>query len=192
MKSFYLKSSTHQAYAGAKSAFTEEECAKIIELGLLLPRETGLISNVDQTIKEDVRNSGIAFFDIKEDTAWMFQRCAELVRGCNEQMFNYDIDHIELLQFTSYDETGSKYDKHIDILYKHYAMRKLSFTVQLSDSSSYEGGDLLLHVSSNPITLNREQGSFVAFPSFTLHEVTPVTSGKRYSLVGWVVGPNFK
>jgi predicted 2-oxoglutarate/Fe(II)-dependent dioxygenase YbiX len=30
------------------------------------------------------------------------------------------------------------------------------------------------------------------FPSFTVHEVKPVTKGIRYSLVGWVVGEKLK
>lgn len=192
MKSFYLKPSQHQLYGGAKNVFTQEECEQIIQLGLALPRETAAVQNADKAVKEDVRKGGLAFFDANQDTEWFFKRCAELVMGCNQQFYNYDLDHIELLQFTAYDTEGSKYDKHIDTLYQHYAMRKLSFSIQLSDPETYEGGDLLLHASSNPVSVNRDQGSFVAFPSFTLHEVTPVTKGKRYSLVGWVVGPNFK
>ena len=30
------------------------------------------------------------------------------------------------------------------------------------------------------------------FPSYSLYEVTPVTKGERYSLVGWITGPQFK
>ena len=30
-----------------------------------------------------------------------------------------------------------------------------------------------------------EQGEIVVFPSLLLHQVTPVTEGKRYSLVLW-------
>jgi PKHD-type hydroxylase len=191
-KSFYLKPSMYQLFAGAKNVLTKEECEKVIELGLSLTREIPAVQNKDQEIKEDVRRGGIAFFEANKETEWLFKLCADLVMGCNEQFYKYDLDHIELLQFTAYDTEGSKYDKHIDTLYQHYAMRKLSFTIQLSDPETYEGGDLRLHASSNPVSVNRDQGSFVAFPSFTLHEVTPVTKGKRYSLVGWVVGPNFK
>ena len=34
-------------------------------------------------------------------------------------------------------------------------------------------------------------GSTIAFPSFFLHEVTPVTKGSRYSIVTWVSGPEW-
>jgi predicted 2-oxoglutarate/Fe(II)-dependent dioxygenase YbiX len=30
------------------------------------------------------------------------------------------------------------------------------------------------------------------FPSYVLHEVTPVTKGERNSLVAWISGDNFK
>jgi PKHD-type hydroxylase len=30
------------------------------------------------------------------------------------------------------------------------------------------------------------------FPSWSLHRVTPVTKGTRYSLVAWVSGPRFR
>jgi PKHD-type hydroxylase len=29
------------------------------------------------------------------------------------------------------------------------------------------------------------------FPSYTLHRVTPVTEGTRYSMVGWITGKPF-
>ena len=38
----------------------------------------------------------------------------------------------------------------------------------------------------------REQGSIIIFPSFVYHRVTPVTHGRRHSLVGWIAGPTFR
>jgi PKHD-type hydroxylase len=64
--------------------------------------------------------------------------------------------------------------------------------VQLSDPSEYEGGELRLHTSQEPVIIRKEKGMVVCFPSYTLHEVTPVTRGERYTLVGWVHGPAFK
>ena len=40
-------------------------------------------------------------------------------------------------------------------------------------------------------TLSRATGSISFFPSYTIHEVKPVTRGTRYSLVGWACGPAF-
>ena len=70
--------------------------------------------------------------------------------------------------------------------------RKLSVVVQLSDPEEYEGGELKLHTSYDPIIIKKERGMIVSFPSYTLHEVAPVTKGERYSLVAWVHGPAFR
>ena len=75
---------------------------------------------------------------------------------------------------------------------KDRIIRKLSLSIQLSDPSSYEGGELVLYVGEEGITVPKEQGKLIAFPSFTLHEVKPVTKGERYSLVAWITGPQFK
>lgn len=74
-------------------------------------------------------------------------------------------------------------------------IRKISMTLNLTDSNSYEGGNLKFdlgpHVKGNRIKVcddSRSQGSLIIFPSFTYHCVTPVTSGTRYSLVLWCLG----
>jgi PKHD-type hydroxylase len=71
-------------------------------------------------------------------------------------------------------------------------VRKLSFVIQLSDPKDYKGGELQIHLSDTPEVMKKEQGTLIAFPSYILHEVTPITKGKRYSLVGWITGKPFK
>ena len=70
--------------------------------------------------------------------------------------------------------------------------RKLSVSIQLSDPDDYEGGDLELRWGKDPMKANREQSMITVFPSWTMHRVTPVTRGRRFSLVAWVSGPPFK
>ena len=41
-------------------------------------------------------------------------------------------------------------------------------------------------------TAPKERGTVIAFPSYQLHRVTPVTAGIRKSLVAWVLGPDFR
>ena len=74
-------------------------------------------------------------------------------------------------------------------------------SVNLSDSKDYEGGELEFY-DENPLKSFEEniikcpeiknQGSIVVFPSYIYHRVTPVTKGRRISLVMWSLGPNFK
>jgi PKHD-type hydroxylase len=69
--------------------------------------------------------------------------------------------------------------------------RKLSFTVQLSDSDAYTGGDLeFLEVPSSPELREqlRQKGTVIVFPSFLQHRVTEITEGQRHALVSWREG----
>jgi PKHD-type hydroxylase len=40
--------------------------------------------------------------------------------------------------------------------------------------------------------MDRKRGAFIAFPSFVLHRVTPVTRGTRWSLVAWILGNRWR
>jgi PKHD-type hydroxylase len=64
--------------------------------------------------------------------------------------------------------------------------------LQLSDPDTYEGGNLLMHIDDPGQKIEKKQGKLVLFPSYVLHEVTPVTKGERYSLVAWLTGKPFK
>ena len=78
-------------------------------------------------------------------------------------------------------------------------VRKISVTINLSPPDSYEGGNLKFdfgpHTDGNryqEVSEARDQGSIVVFPSFLDHTITPITKGKRYSLVLWNLGDPFK
>jgi PKHD-type hydroxylase len=43
-----------------------------------------------------------------------------------------------------------------------------------------------------PYKLDRGRGTFLVFPSFMLHRVTPVTRGTRWSLVAWFGGKRWQ
>jgi PKHD-type hydroxylase len=78
----------------------------------------------------------------------------------------------------------------------HYIgkVRKLSVTINLTDPSDYDGGNLKFDygrhgdVEEGECIESRKQGTMIVFPSFQQHCVTPVTRGTRYSLVLWVLG----
>lgn len=200
---WWLDVTTNENWAYAHNVFTPEECKKIIEIGTsgkdaspLTYGNVGDMSGSENELKRlaKVRRSPIAW--IRSDVPsnrWIFERLVQQIANINNQFFNYELTDIQSLQFTSYDakEKGF-YQKHIDMMYKGTGTRKLSLSVQLSDTNDYEGGDLLLHYKNEPDVGFRNQGTATFFPSWMLHEVTPVTKGKRYSLVAWVQGPRFK
>ena len=104
--------------------------------------------------------------------------------------WGFDIESSEQAQLGEYGQ-GGHYDWHVDEEFFNKEKgrhRKVSVVMQLSDPSTYEGGDLLLGYSQKT-PASREQGAIVAFPSELMHKVMPVTKGIRYSATVWLNGP---
>jgi PKHD-type hydroxylase len=111
-----------------------------------------------------------------------------IVLNVNRHVFGYDLDGTCEFQLAEYS-VGDKYDAHIDLAQtQNMCARKLSITVQLSEPDAYKGGSLEF-TDNIPSPNLKNLGSVVVFPSFLGHKITPVTKGKRYSLVGWYNGP---
>ncbi len=112
--------------------------------------------------------------------------------------YKFDLDYSSInVQYTKYQE-GGYYTWHTDddvndIHKIHQNVRKLSITAALN-VGSYEGGDLqlVLNRQKDPRTMSIEFGDVVVFPSFTLHQITPITKGIRHSLISWVSGPPWR
>lgn len=74
-------------------------------------------------------------------------------------------------------------------------LRKISLVIFLSrhsqqlESDAYSGGSLVLHGSYPDYDVRQpvanKPGSLVAFRAQTTHEVTPVSSGERFTIVSW-------
>ena len=72
-------------------------------------------------------------------------------------------------------------------------IRKLSFSLQLSDPDDYEGGNVeFIDDSDKNFIGPRQRGTIILFDSRTKHRVNKVTKGVRRSIVGWVLGPRWK
>lgn len=192
---WYLKNHIYQPFAFADDVFTEDELNKIIKFGNMYVEEQAQIGGTTGSINKDIRACKLAWMFPNNHTNWVYQKITDLVNKINDSMFNFDLTKLETFQFTKYKEEESGfYDKHIDPMIGVYLPenRKLSLVLQLSDPSEYEGGDLCLYTGKDPTIIEKKRGRVVFFPSYTLHEVKPVTKGTRYTLVGWVHGPAFK
>jgi PKHD-type hydroxylase len=195
-----LTSYTFNNFAQYIQYFNADECKQYIRDGKENERTTllkkGEVGNAEANTNFEVRNSDVCFFKAHNPANNpLFSKLTEVLVNANQSFFEYDIFDIEAVQFSTYSAGyDGFYTKHMDTTTNSSAtgVRKLSFSVQLSPADSYEGGDLLLHTDMTPTVAPRELGSLIIFPSFTLHEVTPVTEGVRYSLVGWVTGPAWK
>ena len=148
---------------------------------------------VDGGKEKGVRKSKILFLE-PEDGLWVFNIIGSIAESANE-VFKFDISRVDMLQYGEYDsEYGGHYGWHSDsqIGSKEKQLdRKLSISLQLSDTDEYEGGNLELRLASPVKKEIRERGTAIVFPSFLEHRVTKVTKGKRSSLVAWIEGEKF-
>ncbi len=138
---------------------------------------------------ESRRTSEVRWLTHGHDTAWLYERIGMLVHSLNGQHWRFDLGGIEAIQVARYP-VGGTYDWHVDLGPGQASLRKLSVTIQLSESDAYEGGDL--EFPDGPERLARNRGDAVVFPSFMHHRIAPVTAGERWSVVAWVVGTPFR
>lgn len=186
---WHLQTETADQWCWNKGAFSDLELDAIIRIGEQIQQENGITGGGHLP---EIRNSYVSWLFPNEVTGWIFERLAGVVTIMNQQFFGFDLHgFFQGLQFTKYQAPGQHYSWHVD-RGQHVGVRKLSLSLQLSDSDTYKGGDLELRFGDEPQKANRERGMITLFPSWTLHRVTPVTDGTRYSLVAWISGPPFK
>lgn len=85
---------------------------------------------------------------------------------------------------------GMTYGAHTDAAHLAVGQQALrsdvSCTVFLSEPGSYQGGELVVYLGSEAVRLKGRPGAAVLYPSTTLHEVAPVTSGERLVMITFI------
>src|SRR5579875_3646181 len=78
---------------------------------------------------------------------------------------------------------GHAYGLHSDAAFMPIGERPLrsdlSCTIFVSSPESYEGGELCVQLGAQTVRMKGEAGSAIVYPSDSLHQVTPVTTGER-------------
>lgn len=194
-----------------------EEIVKILEKDLKIFDENLESSRIGGGgLEEKVRNAKNTWIP---DSHWTAGFIWHYVCKANRENFLYDIENIQgsSMQYTVYDE-GEFYNWHQDlgisgfykpnvlpgqcdpqqnaedhILRETERIRKLSFSLQLSDSEDYDGGQFqLLDEGGKIYTAPKSRGTLIVFDARANHRVRKVTRGTRKSIVGWIVGPRWK
>ena len=152
------------------------------------------VGNADPQTIAEVRTSKVSWLTRTNDSEWIYERLAFIARKLNAEFYNFDLyGFVEDMQYTVYEgDVSGHYTWHLDFSETSTSPRKFSIVLQLSDPSEYEGGELQVLVKADAESVDRKKGLVAAFPSWTLHRVTPVTSGIRKTLVVWVAGPQFR
>jgi predicted 2-oxoglutarate/Fe(II)-dependent dioxygenase YbiX len=140
-----------------------------------------------------IRRSQVVMFGPEPKYRWLYERVWGAAQECNRRFFCVEIGGVESnLQLAQYD-SGDRgfYNWHTDFatIRPH---RKISISIQLSRPEDYDGGDLEFLYGTDPQPVDKTRGTLIAFPSFMLHRVTPVTRGRRWSLVAWILGTRWR
>jgi len=196
-----------------KNVFSDLFCNEVIKYGNsqneILAR-TGGTENKKLNKKEKkqllkIRNSNVSWLDQE----WIYREIRPFLIEANKQAgWNYHFDYLESIQFTKY-KLNQHYGWHIDDYPKPFnndceninwrgKTRKISAVIILSDPNDYKGGELMFKYFQGEKTKIDSvkdmlpKGSIIIFPSYVLHQVTPVIDGLRYSLVVWTLGYPFR
>jgi len=112
-----------------------------------------------------------------------------------EQHFQEPLHDCERPQFLRYEQ-GDFFVRHQDgntrqLDFDHLRVRRISIVVFLNDFSveprdgCFSGGTLNFYDETSAFSLEGKTGLLVAFTAETFHEVLPVTSGERFTIISW-------
>lgn len=159
----------------------------------------------DSCLNNQIMNS-LQLGKSKNEHLWKAQFEATLILDTNHSIYSalwkfwndyiittkIQIDFIEPYEVKRYN-IGDFFEPHKDnyFVLDEKIDRKINLIVQLSDSNNYEGGDLIIGIGPNQFKITRNKGSVIIFPAQYIHQVTKITKGQRYSLIGHAWGPNW-
>ncbi len=191
---FNQKENDSQNHYLYEEGFNKEELNEIHTRVQSLEAQKGIAMGAG----DDFRSSKVKWIPQEDSWYWLYEKLSDMAVTANDELWNFDLFHIQdQIQYTEYDATDKgHYHWHQD-MGQGVSHRKISITVQLSDPSEYEGGDLQLFTGGNYednsfITANKAKGAVFIFPSYMLHRVTKVTKGVRRSFVLWVGGSHYR
>lgn len=152
-----------------------------------------IVANIKAGEDLSVRNCqtiGISFNSIieknkeirKKIDTYLFVSASDVIKQYNKKFVNCNIEQDSGYDLLKY-EVGGFYITHTDSFKDR--PRAVSCSFALNDD--YEGGEFAFF--DRELVYNLKKGSCIMFPSNFMypHEIMPVTSGTRYSIVTWFV-----
>lgn len=169
-------------WAHVDRAFSADECDNIIR------HEKGRLSGGGVEQKRwglptaFVRKSEVSWILPGTDLDPLLGRAMQVVTNIALELYNVQLSDFEPAQFTHYGSM-CHYGKHNDII-MNGPNRLISAVILLNDPKEFVGGRFWIDVKKGnwpPL----KQGDMIVFPSYLMHQVKPVWTGHRYSLVMW-------
>ncbi len=164
-----------------------DSCASLIaELAVAATTQAPVyIEGKEGSIHEDVRKT--TSLHPADETIEGIHGRLSVQKSALEEHFGASLTDCERPQFLRYRK-GDFFVRHQDgntdqYEFDHLRVRRISIVVFLNDS--FSGGSLTFSDPSATFPLTAETGLLVAFKADTFHEVLPVTSGERFTIVSW-------
>jgi PKHD-type hydroxylase len=179
-------------YTWFTNFFKPEEVEKICSLWNNDSATPAKVNNTGtEYSRDDLRKSNIIFIKPGAND-WIYDKLATACQQVNTNRYKFDITGFQTeLQLANYIQDDF-FEWHMDYGAGDISNRKLSISVQLSGPDEYEGGELQFMNNHKIISAPKTKGTAIIFPSYALHRVTPITSGCRKSIVGWIAGPPYR
>ncbi len=167
-----------------KNVLTPAEVEQIRAIARSVRFVEGRASNPHNLAKDNLQ------MDVSQPDAVRASNLAGAAIMRNEEIRNFVFPKRIASPLLARYEPGMKYGTHADAPFIPLPAGPLrsdvSGTIWIADPSSYEGGELTIHLGSEKVSVKGEPGSMVVYPSTTLHEVTPVTKGQRLVLITFI------
>jgi SM-20-related protein len=183
-----------------------ESCRQIRDEMAAVARVPAMIrpaGSADGVLDETTRRTGVA--SVSASTTAAVEEQLRAIQPALEEHFQLRSAGWQRLQFYIY-EAGDFFSAHRDkdavdpVAPDWVRARQVSVSIFLNDvrgganGEAYGGGAMVFYGQRGDrvgagfgITVEGEEGMFVAFRSDWIHEVKPITSGRRYSIVTWFV-----
>jgi PKHD-type hydroxylase len=156
---------------------TRDQVAQLRALAQTTPFVDGRVSNPGSTIKNNLQ-ADQAHPGHREAAALMQQALL-----ASPHFMGFAFPKAMLPPMLTRYQPGMNYGAHSDAAFLPVGARPLrsdlSCTIFLNDPETYEGGELSVRLGARDIDFKPAAGGAVVYPSTTIHQVRPVTSGER-------------
>lgn len=162
---------------------TPDQVATLRKIAAAAKFVDGRISNPHSTVKQNLQ--------LHEPSA--YQQSSQIILQAmrtHEDFTAFAFPAIVAPPMMTRYTSGMRYGTHYDMGFVQVgngSLRSdLSCTIFLNDPASYEGGALCVHLGTKDLRFRGPPGSAIVYPSDTLHEVEPVTSGERLVAITFI------
>ena len=167
--------------------FSKEQCAEILKNcieELWLPSKVVGTVDLHRSTRQKLRGNveGFPFVDVRDVT-----------KNANDSIYDFNLlgiidqDYPQVFKYTEKDY----YNWHIELT-PVAPSRKISFIINLTDPSEYEGGAIeFLNIDTSTANVN-EQGACLIFPSFIPYKINTIKKGTAHFIIGHVHGALFR